>query len=294
MFDIYRLSSTRELVLDRTDNKSVNVAVYGGLQYGMKYDDVVNDAANYSKSYDSAQIADIGDGQRKRGSFFIDYLKGTKVEAESIVHTIKKHGLDKFKVTPYVGMKGTEASFKALKYSTQKLIHIATHGYFFSEDEREVQEYDLGAHPLDRSGLLFSGAVNKLYGEILPDGVDDGWLTSREISNLDLKDVELVVLSACDTGRGEIDADGVFGLQRGFKMAGVDGLLMSLWKVDDDATCVFMTEYYKMWIGKGYTKREAMVAAREVVRSNKEKGWDSPRYWAAFIMLDGLEKHNTL
>ena len=118
---------------------------------------------------------------------------------------------------------------------------------------------------------------------------DDGILTAREISDLDFNGVTLATLSACQTAQGTISNEGVFGLQRGFKMAGVKSLLMSLWQVDDEATCLLMTEFYKNWIGEGKTKHDALELAKQSVRSHKEKGWDDPKYWAAFILLDALD-----
>ena len=95
-------------------------------------------------------------------------------------------------------------------------------------------------------------------------------------------------MSACQTAQGHITGDGVFGLQRGFKKAGANSILMSLWKVDDKATCLLMTEFYKNWIEEGKTKHEALELAKQTVRSHKDKGWDDPKYWAAFILLDAI------
>ena len=101
---------------------------------------------------------------------------------------------------------------------------------------------------------------------------------------MDLRDAELVVLSDCETGLGDITGDGVFGLQRAFKMAGAKTIIMSLWKVDDNATQLLMTEFYKNWIksnGK-LSKREAFHKAQNVVRSQ----YNNPVDWAGFILLD--------
>ena len=140
-----------------------------------------------------------------------------------------------------------------------------------------------------RSGLFMAGANYSMLGEDTPVGVDDGVLTAQEISLLNLRGSELVALSACDSAEGDIGFDGVFGLQRGFKKAGANSILMSLWKVDDEATCLLMTEFYKNWIGEKMSKHDALEAAKRTVRSHKEKGWDDPKYWAAFILLDGLD-----
>ena len=94
--------------------------------------------------------------------------------------------------------------------------------------------------------------------------------------------------SACQTAQGRVTGDGVFGLQRGFKKAGAQSLMMSLWPVDDEATCLLMTEFYRNWISKNMTKHDALEKARQTVRSHTEKGWDNPEYWAAFILLDAL------
>ena len=140
---------------------------------------------------------------------------------------------------------------------------------------------------MSRSGLLMAGSMSYLDNEQIPDNVDDGILTAREISRLDLTTASLVTLSACETALGDITGEGVFGLQRGFKKAGANSILMSLWKVDDEATCMLMTEFYRNWIGQGKSKHEALELAKEAVR--KHPGWEDPKYWAAFILLDGLD-----
>ena len=107
---------------------------------------------------------------------------------------------------------------------------------------------------------------------------------------MDLRDCDLVVLSACETAKGDITSEGVFGLQRAFKMAGVQTIIMSLWKVDDNATQMLMTEFYTNWIEKEQSKREAFKNAQNAVRFAVDKYGDrmyaDPVYWAGFIMLD--------
>ena len=102
---------------------------------------------------------------------------------------------------------------------------------------------------------------------------------------MDLTGTDLVVLSACETGLGEITSEGVFGLQRAFKKAGVQTLIMSLWKVDDNATSLFMRTFYKQWLG-GKSKHAAFLDAQAAVREYKESDYSNPYYWASFIMLD--------
>ena len=107
-------------------------------------------------------------------------------------------------------------------------------------------------------------------------------LTAWDIALLDLRQTDMVLLSACETGLGAVSGEGVFGLQRGFKMAGVQTLVMSLWKVDDRATQLLMTTFYRHLILEGKSKHEAFRLAIQAVRTQ----FETPEYWAAFILLD--------
>ena len=143
---------------------------------------------------------------------------------------------------------------------------------------------------LTRSVLFFAGANHALRSLNSPSDLDDGILTAQEISKLDLKGLDLVVLSACQTGLGDItQGEGVFGLQRGFKKAGAGTIIMSLWKVDDNATQMMMTQFYKN-LCNGMDKHEALQMAQKSLREYKdEKGqtkYDQPLFWAGFIILD--------
>ena len=150
---------------------------------------------------------------------------------------------------------------------------------------------------LVRSGLLFSGANHALNGNPIKGGIDDGVLTAKELANIDFRKLNLAVLSACQSGLGDVTGEGVFGMQRGFKKAGARTLLMSLWKVDDKATAILMREFYhNLIIGK--SKYEALRNAQKYLRnyqevnedmSNKKtKKYSSPYYWAAFVLLDAI------
>ena len=140
---------------------------------------------------------------------------------------------------------------------------------------------------LSRSGLFFAGANTALdpkQRQFIPDGVDDGILTAKEISRMDFKGLDLVVLSACETGLGEVTGEGVFGLQRGFKKAGAQTIIMSLWKVNDKPTKELMTEFYRNLVA-GKSKREAFISAQDKIRVK----YIDPKMWAGFVMIDGIE-----
>ena len=133
-----------------------------------------------------------------------------------------------------------------------------------------------------------TGAADYLFGRITDLDSDDGILTAREISRLDLSGLDLVVLSACETGLGDISGEGVFGLQRGFKKAGAQTLLVSLWKVEDDATQLLMTEFYRGLLS-GKSKRQAFLAAQQKLRSAEGGRFNRYECWAAFVMIDALK-----
>jgi CHAT domain-containing protein len=133
---------------------------------------------------------------------------------------------------------------------------------------------------LNRTGLLLSGAKKTLEQKTI-NTTNDGILTAKEISNIDLNGTSLVVLSSCQSGLGTMTSDGISGLQRGFKMAGVNTIIMSLWNVDDIATSFMMTHFYQELLRTG-SKHDAFRFAQRKV---KEK-YDNPYYWASFIMID--------
>ena len=274
IYNIYRLTSTRELVTKHSYTDTTAV-IYGGLLYDTAPAEQTS-ASQHRETRSAEQPIPI--------------LKGTRIEADSIVSIINHSHSRTYKAIPFVGSDGTEASFKALSGTSPSIIHIGTHGFFYSTaDSLIIDKFELGDNPLSHSGLFLAGADSKWFGDPIPEGMEDGFLTALEISSLDLRGLDLVVLSACETGKGDVRSDGVFGLQRGFKMAGANSILMSLWKVDDAATCLLMTEFYKNWISEGMSKHDALETAKQTVRSHTEKGWDKPKYWAAFILLDAVD-----
>ena len=219
------------------------------------------------------------------------YLPATLTEVEEIARGFAN------KSRLITDVNGTEESFKSLNGSSFDIIHLATHGFFWSDNDVEKRSYVTFLNHLDtsqqteednalmRSGLFFSGANIGLKGESLPDDVEDGVLTALELSNMNLGNVDMVVMSACESGLGETSGEGVFGLQRGFKLAGANTLLMSLWKVDDIATKLLMTEFYKNYLS-GKSKQESLKLAQQTLRNNSD--YADPEYWAAFILLDGF------
>lgn len=198
----------------------------------------------------------------------VDDLPGTEEEINAIHNLTQKMGTQ---CQVLLKDQADEASVKSLL--NQGLVHIATHG-FFMEDERAPS-----SDPMLSSGLLLAGVSDWQENS----DQDDGILTAYEIMNLNMPNLKMVVLSACETGLGEIaSGEGIYGLQRAFFVGGAESVIMSLWKVDDNATKDLMTSFYKEYLKSG-NKREAFLSAQKKIK----KKYKDPIYWGAFVMLGG-------
>lgn len=296
-YHIYRLSSTRELAMIGSETESSGAVVYGGIQYDTDI------AQMGTPSQDTKYFAFRGfnpNSVSSRGNW--SYLPGSLDEANEVDSILYSKMITVQKVT---GSAATETTFKGLTGQRKHLLHIATHGFYYDDstahhsNERErlgFLQMDNGRpryvedKAMTRSGLLFAGAQNTFDGVKIPDGVDDGVLTAQEVSQLDLRGLDLLVLSACQTGLGKITGDGVFGLQRGFKKAGAKSILMSLWEVDDSATKDLMANFYTA-LTQGISKREAFNIAQQYIKEHENNYYQNEERpsWAAFILLDALD-----
>lgn len=211
-------------------------------------------------------------------------LPGTKVEIDGISKILKTSG---YQVTQVMAKDATEKNVKAVK--APALVHIATHGYFMQDAGESgttlfgVNSEKASRNPLLRSGLILAGAGKYMEGTTSADisSNDNGVLTAYEAMNLDLEGTSLVILSACETGLGDIKSgEGVYGLQRAFQVAGADALIMSLWKVDDAATQLLMTDFYTSWIRLGNKQKAFKQAQLQLMTKYKD-----PYYWGAFVMM---------
>jgi CHAT domain-containing protein len=227
-------------------------------------------------------------------------LPGTLDEAKAINRTAASRD-----VVALLGNKASETSLKHLSHP--KTFHLATHGYLLEDKEHNVKRdevtRDVGGvsptmvqpvfrgdlelkNPLLRSGLALAGANRWAHNIAIPHGEDDGILTAMEVTGLDFFGTDLVVLSACETGLGEIQrGEGVSGLRRAFKIAGAENIIMSLWSVPDQETVWLMEAFYEGYFG-GEKPALALNKARADLRKRlvERDGFDHPYYWAAFIL----------
>ena len=265
-FNLYRVSSTRNL-LTRDDNRDFHsVAMFGGVDY------------EKAQEYNEMLVS-----MNTRGNWA--YLQNTLLEVKQIEDLLKGSSID---VATHTGSFATEGAFKQLDGTQANVVHIASHGYYIPQTQRTSVPFFSNSEStaniqdeLFYSGLILSGGQKAWAGSTFKPDDNDGILTAYEISKLDLHNVNLVVLSACETGLGDNLFDGIFGLQRAFKKAGVSSILMSLWKIDDRATFEYMSLFYEKLV-EGYSKHEAYIST---MLTMKEKYPDA-NYWASFVLLD--------
>ena len=279
-YHFVRLSSARELVKMKSNdcgNKENTAVLYGGLQYDMETTVMTEE----SKKYDLSNLLAMR-GEIARGDSIFHELQGTKEEILKIENVLKRN---KWKVTSYMGSNGTEESFLNLHGRSPRLLHLATHGFYYSPSKAENVDYLKGyTDAMSLSGLVLSGGNTAWLGKQLPKGVLGGILTANDIARLDLSNTDMAILSACQTGQGKATAEGLYGLQRAFKKAGVGTIVLSLWSVSDKTTSEFMTTFYERLADKNnaWNKRKAFEEAKEIIR----KKHPDPYLWAAFVMLD--------
>jgi tetratricopeptide (TPR) repeat protein/CHAT domain-containing protein len=214
---------------------------------------------------------------------YVRRLPGTEEEGTEIANMLC--------VDPWLGQQALERPLKATL--SPQILHFATHGFFLENQQldalaapEDVAELILDRiaaagieNPLLRSGLLLAGVNTWINRGQLPDEAEDGILTAADVSGLDLSSTDLVVLSACETGLGDVHVgEGVFGLRRAFALAGTKTLVMSLWKVDDAATKELMMDFYSRML-RGEARVEALRSAQLKIKST----CPNPCYWAAFI-----------
>ena len=225
------------------------IAIYGGISYS-NHDIACNDTTQS----DQNSIAIYGGiTYRKSGVTSLPY---TYEECDYI----RNKALKSFPTVEFhTGTSATKETLKAYSGQSPTVLHIATHGW--------TNNITSDSTTLEHSGLSFA----------------NGDITAAEISELNLSNTKLTVLSACETGLGSVKSDGLFGLERGFKLAGVDKIMISLWNIADDATAYFMKKFYYYYFA-GHSARESLNYARETLR--KGNRFSHPYYWAGFVLVE--------
>lgn len=273
-YELYRISSFR--ILNEKENKNSNarrLASFGGLYY---------DCSDASDEENTSKIATT------RGvDFGVAFLPSTLIEVKTIDSLAVSSGRSTITLTK---CSGTEDTFRHLATNESiDAFHLSTHTLIV-EESLTTHPFNITDYLLGHNGLALSGANDVLYGILDSDG--EGILSGAEIARMNMQGVSFVALCGCETGK-EFDkfrstaSDNVWSLASAFKKANVRTILCSLEKVEDESTLWLMVEFYKNWFRKNMTPRQALETARKTIRNNPK--WEDPRYWAAFILLDGLD-----
>jgi CHAT domain-containing protein len=293
--DVHILTSARDLLPNQYRLADGQYVVLAGPDYDSE--DVVSDeemSAAQGKRASSLQQGLRGAGSGLRGLNFAP-LPGAELEGRIIVDQVAENNAER---EVFFGRQAEEQVLLNLD-KPPRILHMATHGFFLEADDNlrkrllklqrgaDLQVPPPGDNPLLRAGLAFAGINTnaQFLGDI--DTANDGVLTALEVLGLNLSGTRLVVLSACETGLGEIhEGEGVYGLRRSFQEAGVAEVISSLWEVSDAGTQALMTDFYARLLG-GQPAREALRDAQLALLDSPE--WGYPYVWSAFMIVGSYE-----
>jgi CHAT domain-containing protein/tetratricopeptide (TPR) repeat protein len=286
-YTLHQLTSTRYLALGLKKNEKEKPETSIAMVGGVNYDYLPGQENTKAKKSKKAKNRSSASASGK-----LSYLEGTKKENESINSTVMTKGWE----TTY--LEGNNAKEESLTQFTDKeakgILHIATHGYAFPEYtslDTTIKEnslrysYRFSQNPMVRSGLILAGGNWAWTGSDTLETLgaeENGILTALEVSGLNLRNTKLVVLSACETGLGKIEgSEGTFGLKRGFKLAGVEQMIVSLWSVPDKETMELMTLFYED-LTQTLDPIQSFEKAQKQMRENYPT---RPDLWAGFVLV---------
>jgi CHAT domain-containing protein len=272
-YDIRIVTSTAKICNQERARYS-DAYIYGGIEYTKEKQN------SNQMSYRSIVINELCDSTRNG----FGYLRASGYETDQIANALQEN---RIKTNLIKGADADEESFRKMDGNSPSIIHLSTHGFYlvgfdkYAEYFDKLLTYSIKDNSMLLSGLLLADANSTLRGSNKKTPLNDGIITAEEIAMLDLRNTELVVLSACETANGVNLQEGFGGLVRAFKNAGVKSVLASLWKVPDDATAKLMISFYKLFLSG-----IEMHMALEMAQKEVSKLYSDPYYWASFILLD--------
>lgn len=292
---LHRLSSTRSLLEKKVEVKNVQALIVGGVDYQNGKESAMQ------KGNDSLAFRFI----RQQEGMTFKNLPSSKVEAETIAK-YRGTGGD----TLLIAGRATEQTFRQI-CSNYSVIHFSTHGYFGAADIPQGTDMKPCStdHSLSESVLALAGVQHNLTDASFNQDYQDGILSAKEIASLNMSQTELVVLCCCETGLGYVTSDGVYGIQRGLKNAGVKAVVCTLWDIDDDASKFFMINFHR-FMTDGYSVYQSFYKARDEMKDYQEgntgglifnpatlsqeqtsvgEDYSEPSYRDAFILIDAIE-----
>lgn len=284
MYDLHQLTSTGMLVSrkqKKQNSRNKTAKIYGAIYYND------NQQTNYSDLV--AQMRTQPDkfrnmlAQNREATENFPFLPCTIFECDEINKVLSANSYD---VKELIEKDPTEHELRQLNGKSPDILHISTHGFFVNLQKTMTIPYFQRINEKNSmtcTGLVFANGEYAWQGEPYPLD-NDNLLSASEVSSLNLDNTELVVLSACETGLGAVNSDGVYGLLRGFKQAGAKSICASLWSVNDLSTSQLMQSFYSIWISKnkGKNKQKAM---RDAMLEQRDRT-PSPYHWAPFVLYD--------
>ena len=284
---IHHMLSGKDVIDHRKDAMPFNqktVLLVGGADYDImgEGDFTETDKVNIRGEEERKALHDALRAVRGQG---FSYLPGSLSEVDSITDLLSEQDWNVRRLTDIYATKTEFLKNTALQPTD--ILHISTHGFYIpapvgdTSPDRNI--YKVSTNPMLRSGLAFSGANSNWNKMDTPYVEDDGILTALEVSGLNLADTKLVVLSACGTGLGYVDnGEGVYGLQRAFRLAGADNMIVSLWDIPDKQTSELMIVFYSH-IADGYPIKQAFDMT---IKQTRRKYPDRPDFWAGFVLIE--------
>jgi len=276
-FVIHNLFSSSDIANFKNNKFIISQEYQLNLFGGIFYDSL-------SKIKSDLEISATHNYKIRSGKNIWEYLPQTKIEINEIGKIFENYGV---RVKYFSGRDASENKFySSISNSSPTIYHFATHGFSIDNKNKTTFKSDFelqSTNQLDLSGIILAGA-NAFWGakRIGISNASDGILTSSEFAALDLSNCKLIVLSACETGLGaQLSNDGIFGLQRGLKLSGINNIITSLWSVPDKSTSELFQIFYSK-LSAGYTLQNSLRLARLEMR----KKYKSPYYWGAFTLVE--------
>ena len=270
-YDLHQMLSTGDLI-DLRQNEDIekinSCTLFGGVFYSPEQ--------QYRKTVTNNNRGAIEDA--------FGYLPYTLKELQAVVEELKEHDI---LFTEKIGFDTSEAALRSIDGNSPDVLHLSTHGFYIATDTEVMNNSFLKRfpntrfHSMQRSGLAFCGANGTWEGDTCQPEESDGILTANEVSMLDFSHTRLAVLSACQTAIGKYTKEGVLGMHRGFKQAGVKSILATLWNVNDESTSLLMKYFYQKWLNGTPMQQSLKDAILEL-----RKDYPSPYYWAPFVLMD--------
>ena len=283
-YDLHQMLSTGDLIELRKANNSSqpkSALLIGGVYYSPEHEQV---ATEWARNNEQRAIED------KRGAITEDneefgYLPFTRLEVNRLGKLLSNNHVNTQQGS---GFEPTEESFRSLSNASPAIMHLSTHGFFVAGNDVGKNKY-LSRFPMSmyssmqRCGLVLADGNHTWDGAQDKPVDNDGIIAASEVALLDLSSTQLAVLSACQTAVGDYSQEGVYGMHRGFKQAGVKSILATMWNVNDQSTARFMELFYQRWLS-GMPMQQSFNEAVKDLR----KEYPSPYFWAPFVLMDAI------